>query len=135
MNKVTLIGRLTKDPEVKQAGETTVCNYTLAVNRRYKREGEAEADFVPCVAFGRAAEFAGKWFVKGSPIAVSGRIQTGRYEDKQLHRTVYTWNVVVDTQEFNGPKPETEKKPEPQAANGCYVPAGEASGWCKPLVR
>lgn len=126
MNNVTLSGRLTKDPEVKQAGETTVCNYTLAVNRRYKREGEAEADFIPCVAFGRAAEFAGKWFVKGSPIAVSGRIQTGRYEDKQLHRTVYTWNVVIDTQEFNGPKPEAEKKPEPQADADGFIAVPES---------
>lgn len=80
MNKVILMGRLTRDPDIRYSqGEnaTAVARYALAVNRSFKREGEPDADFINCVAFGRAAEFAEKYFKKGSRILISGRIQTG----------------------------------------------------------
>ena len=85
MNKVVLMGRLTRDPEVRYSqGEsaTAVARYTLAVERRFKREGEQTADFIPCVVFGKSAEFAEKYFRQGLRISVSGRIQTGSYTNK-----------------------------------------------------
>lgn len=102
MNKVILMGRLTRDPEVRySAGEnaTAVARYTLAVDRRFKRDGEATADFIQCVAFGRSAEFAEKYFRQGIKIAITGRIQTGSYTNKDGMK-VYTTDVVVEEQEF-----------------------------------
>ncbi|MBQ8663519.1 MAG: single-stranded DNA-binding protein [Eubacterium sp.] len=103
MNKVILMGRLTRDPEVRYSqGEqsTAVARYTIAVDRRFKRDGDAQtADFIGCVAFGRQAEFAEKYFRKGTKIAVVGRIQTGSYTNKDGQR-VYTTDVVVEEQEF-----------------------------------
>lgn len=102
MNKVILMGRLTRDPEVRySAGEssTAVARYTLAVDRRFKRDGEATADFISCVAFGRSAEFAEKYFRQGIRIVVSGRIQTGSYTNRDGVK-VYTTDVVVEDQEF-----------------------------------
>ena len=102
MNKVILMGRLTRDPEVRySAGEnaTAVARYTLAVDRRFKRDGEATADFIQCVAFGRSAEFAEKYFRQGMRVLVSGRIQTGSYTNKEGQR-VYTTDIIVDDQEF-----------------------------------
>lgn len=102
MNKVILVGRLTRDPEVRYSqGENTmaIARYTIAVNRRFKREGDPEADFIRCVVFGRAAEFAEKYFRQGLRIAISGRIQTGSYTNKEGVK-VYTTEVVVEEQEF-----------------------------------
>ena len=102
MNKVILMGRLTRDPEVRySAGEnaTAVARYTLAVDRRFKRDGESTADFIQCVAFGRSAEFAEKYFRQGIKIAITGRIQTGSYTNKDGMK-VYTTDVVVEEQEF-----------------------------------
>ena len=102
MNNVVLMGRLTRDPEVRYtAGEQpmAIARYTLAVDRRQKKEGESNADFIQCVAFGRAAEFAEKYFHQGIKIAVSGRIQTGSYTNKDGVK-VYTTDVVVENQEF-----------------------------------
>ena len=102
MNKVILMGRLTRDPDIRySAGEnsTAVARYTLAVDRRYKREGEAGADFISCVAFGRSAEFAQKYFHQGVKVAVTGRIQTGSYTNRDGNK-VYTTDVVVEDQEF-----------------------------------
>ena len=102
MNKVILMGRLTRDPEVRYSqGESAnaVARYTLAVDRRFKREGDATADFINCVSFGRAAEFAEKYLRQGVKIAVTGRIQTGSYTNKDGVR-VYTTDVVVEEQEF-----------------------------------
>ena len=86
MNKVVLMGRLTADPDVRYSnnGDNQLCiaRYTLAVDRRFKRDGEPTADFIRCVAFGRAGEFAEKYFHKGIKIAVDGRIQTGSYQNK-----------------------------------------------------
>ena len=100
MNSVVLMGRLTKEPEVRttQSG-LTVAKYTLAVDRRFKKDGEPTADFIRCVAFGKGAEFAEKWLSKGIKIAISGRIQTGSYQDKD-GKTVYTTDVIIDSQEF-----------------------------------
>ena len=85
MNKVILMGRLTRDPEVRySAGENAlaIARYTLAVDRRFRRDGEATADFISCVVFGRGAEFAEKYFHQGIRIVVSGRIQTGSYTNR-----------------------------------------------------
>ena len=103
MNKVILMGRLTRDPEVRYSqGENpmAIARYTLAVDRRFNRNGdENTADFIGCVAFGRQAEFAEKYLHKGIKMLVSGRIQTGSYTNKDGVR-VYTTDVVVEDQEF-----------------------------------
>ena len=102
MNKVILMGRLTRDPEVRySAGENSlaIARYTLAVDRRFKRDGEATADFISCVVFGKQAEFAEKYFRQGIRIVVSGRIQTGGYTNRDGVK-VYTTEVVVEEQEF-----------------------------------
>lgn len=104
MNSVVLMGRLTRDPEVRYSqGEQpmAIARYTLAVDRRRSRNNNDEnsADFISCVAFGRAGEFAEKYFHKGIKICVSGRIQTGSYTNKDGQK-VYTTEVVVENQEF-----------------------------------
>ena len=102
MNKTVLMGRLTADPQVRYSqGEnaTAVARYTLAVNRKFKKDGEPTADFIPCVVFGRSAEFTEKYFRKGMLVAISGRIQTGSYTNKDGVK-VYTTDVVVEEQEF-----------------------------------
>lgn len=102
MNKVILIGRLCADPEVRYSqnqNQTAVARYRLAVDRRYKRDGEQTADFIPCVAFGKAAEFAEKYLRQGTKIAITGRIQTGSYTNREGQK-VYTTDVVVEEQEF-----------------------------------
>lgn len=102
MNKVILIGRLTRDPEVRYStGENAlaIARYTLAVDRRFHKDGEANADFISCVSFGRSAEVAEKYFRQGLKIAVSGRIQTGSYTNRDGQK-VYTTEVVVEDQEF-----------------------------------
>ena len=102
MNKVVLVGRLTRDPEVRYSqgnNATAVARYTVAVDRRFKRDGEPTADFIPCVVFGRSAEFAEKYFRQGMRVLVSGRIQTGSYTNKEGQR-VYTTDIIVDDQEF-----------------------------------
>lgn len=118
MNKVLLMGRLTRDPEVRySAGDnsTAVARYTLAVNRRFKRDNEPTADFIPCVAFGKAAEFAEKWFRQGMQVAISGRIQTGSYTNRE-GRKVYTTEVVLEEQEFAESKRDGNA-PVPQPAD------------------
>ena len=102
MNKAVLVGRLTRDPEVRYSqGEnaTAVARYTVAVDRRFKRDGEPTADFIPCVVFGRSAEFAEKYFRQGMRVSISGRIQTGSYTNKDGVK-VYTTEVIVEEQEF-----------------------------------
>lgn len=99
MNKVILMGRLTRDPDVRQAGETKVARYTLAVDRRFKREGEQTADFIGCVCFGKSAEFIEKYCKQGTKLVVEGRIQTGSYTNKDGVK-VYTTDVMVEAQEF-----------------------------------
>ena len=95
MNKVVLVGRLTRDPEVRYSqgdSATAVARYTVAVDRRFKRDGEPTADFIPCVVFGRSAEFAEKYFRQGMRISVSGRIQTGSYTNKDGDARVYKFS-------------------------------------------
>lgn len=98
MNNVTLMGHIVRDIDMRQAGETQIARFTLAVNRRFKREGQPDADFIGCVAFGKIAEFVNKYFQKGSKIAITGRIQTGSYEKNG--EKVYTTDVIVETAEF-----------------------------------
>ena len=96
------MGRLTRDPDVRYLqGEhsTAIARYTLAVDRRFKRDGEASADFISCVCFGRSAEFAEKYFRQGLRITISGHIQTGSYTNRDGNK-VYTTDVVVEEQEF-----------------------------------
>ena len=103
MNKVILCGRLTRDPEVRYSSgenQTAVARYTLAVDRRFKRQGDEQtADFINCVVFGRGAEFAENYLHQGTKIIAEGRIQTGSYTNKDGQR-VYTTDVVVENQEF-----------------------------------
>lgn len=100
MNKSILMGRLTREPEVRKSNETTISRFTLAVDRRFKRDGdEQNADFINCVAFGKTAEFIENYGHKGTKFVVEGRIQTGSYTNKDGVR-VYTTDVVVEQVEF-----------------------------------
>ena len=104
MNKVILMGRLTRDPEVRYTqgdNQMAIARYTLAVDRRFNRNGDDNntADFISCVAFGKSGEFAERYLRKGTKIAVTGRIQTGSYTNKDGVK-VYTTDVVVEDQEF-----------------------------------
>ena len=102
MNKVVLMGRLCKDPEVRySAGDNSmaIARYTLAVDRRFRRDGEQSADYIGCVAFGKSAEFAEKYLRQGTKMVIVGRIQTGSYTNKDGVK-VYTTDVVVEEQEF-----------------------------------
>lgn len=110
MNKVILVGRLTRDPEVRYTqgeNQTVIARYTLAVDRRFKRDGEPTADFINCVVFGKSAEFAEKYFRQGLRVAISGRITTGSYTNKDGIK-VYTTEVTVEDQEFAESKAESE---------------------------
>lgn len=122
MNKVILIGRLTKDPDVRysQGNEPiAVARYSLAVNRRFKKQGEQEADFINCVAFGKAAEFVEKFLKKGMQISIVGRIQTGSYTDKD-GKKIYTTDVVVEEHYF------TEGKKDSQSSSNTSSDSTEA---------
>lgn len=117
MNKVILMGRLTRDPEVRySAGDNSmaVARYTLAVDRRFRRDSDQQtADFIPCKAFGRQAEFAEKYFRQGLKIVVVGRIQTGSYVNRDNVK-VYTTDVIVDEQEFAESKAASESYQAPR---------------------
>ncbi len=127
MNKVILMGRLTRDPDIRYSqGEnsTAVARYTLAVDRRFRRDADQTADFISCVAFGRSAEFAEKYFRQGLKVVVTGRIQTGSYTNRDGVK-VYTTDVVVEDQEFaesknaSGGEPQAYSAPQrPQPAPG-----------------
>ena len=117
MNKVILMGRLTRDPEVRYSqgdNASAVARYTLAVDRRFRREGDQQtADFINCVAFGRSAEFAERYLRQGTKIVVTGRIQTGSYTNRDGVK-VYTTDVVVEDQEF------AESKAASGSSNSSY---------------
>ena len=116
MNKVILMGRLVRDPEVRYsqgADSTTIARYTLAVDRKVRTNNQDNADFIPCVAFGRAADFAEKYLQKGTKIVISGRIQTGSYTNRDGNR-VYTTDVVIEEQEFA----ESKKDDGSRGTNG-----------------
>lgn len=143
MNKVILMGRLTREPDVRYSqnadGSMAVARYTLAVDRRRARNNndEQSADFISCVAFGRSGEFAEKYLHQGTKIVVTGRIQTGSYTNKDGQR-VYTTDVVVEEQEFAeskaassaaGTTAYTPSRPEPSAAAGdgfMNIPDGDS---------
>ena len=126
MNKVMLVGRLTRDPELRYStGEnaTATARFSVAVNRRFKNvEGNYDADFINCVAFGKTAEFIEKYFRKGMAIGLTGRIQTGSYTNKDGQK-VYTTDVVVEETEFVESKGASSadnsntSRPAPSAAN------------------
>lgn len=107
MNKVILMGRLVRDPEVRYTQDNkAVAKFTLAVDRKFKKEGEQTADFITCVAFGKTGEFAEKYLKKGTKIACEGRWQTGSYTNKD-NQKVYTNDCVIDQMEFAESKKET----------------------------
>lgn len=126
MNKVILMGRLTRDPEVRYSqGENAlaIARYTLAVDRRFAKDNQQSADFINCVCFGKSAEFAEKWLKQGVKICISGRIQTGSYTNKDGVK-VYTTEVVVEDQEF------AESKKSQEGAGGRTVPGNtDADGF------
>lgn len=131
MNKVILMGRLTRDPEVRySAGENAlaIARYTLAVDRRFRRDGDASADFISCVAFGRSAEFAEKYFRQGLKIAITGRIQTGSYTNRDGQK-VYTTEVVVEDQEFAESKAASDNyaASHPQRSTAPSMPSPSAA--------
>lgn len=100
MNKALLIGRFTRDPEVRYTdGGTTIARFTLAVDRRFKQEGGQQADFISCISFGKTAEFIEKYFKQGMKIGLEGRIQTGSYTNKDGVK-VYTTDIVAENVEF-----------------------------------
>ncbi len=117
-----LIGRLTRDPEVRYSDNGhTIAHFAIAVDRRYKKENEQTADFINTVAFGKTAEFIEKYFYKGSKIVIEGRIQTGSYTNQE-NQKVYTTDVVVEQVEFGESKnPDSaanEARPAPSSAIG-----------------
>lgn len=130
MNKVILMGRLTRDPEIRYAqneNNTCIANYTLAVDRRFKKQGDEQtADFIRCVAMGKGGEFAEKYLHQGTKIVVEGRIQTGSYTNKDGQK-VYTTDVFVESQEFTESKSASQQngnsqqsgptRPEPSSAS------------------
>lgn len=133
MNRVILMGRLTRDPEVRYSqGERSmaIARYTLAVERRgrKKQEGNSEqtADFINCVAFDRAGEFAEKYFRRGQRVLVAGRIQTGSYTNKDGQK-VYTTDVVIEEQEFADSRNSNNGNQQPQ--NQGFSSAGSGDGF------
>ena len=128
MNRVIISGRLTRDPEVRysQSDNKAIARYTIAVNRRGQ---DAGADFIPCVAFGKSAEFAENYLKKGTKMIICGRIQTGSYT-KQDGTKVYTTDVIVEEQEFaeskssGGNAPERDQKPVEDANGFMQIPDG-----------
>lgn len=129
MNKVILMGRLTRDPDVRYSqGEqaTAIARFTLAVDRRFKRDGDSTADFISCVSFGKTGEFIERYVHQGTKLVVEGRIQTGSYTNKEGVK-VYTTDVVVENAEFAESKAAASNhegggyqaaRPEPISAAG-----------------
>ena len=134
MNKVILMGRLVRDPEVRYSQGTeplAVARYTLAVNRRFRRQGEAEADFIGCVAFGKAGEFAEKYFKKGQMVSVIGRLQVRSWDDKEGKKR-WSTDVVIEEQYFAESKAayESHRGAAPAAPSGGQAPpAGGSDGF------
>lgn len=116
MNKCVLMGRLTRDPEVRMSGDTAVARFSLAVDRRFKKDGEQTADFINCVSFGKTGEFIEKYGRKGTKFVVEGRIQTGSYTNKDGQK-VYTTDVVVEQVEFAESKASADGNTTNNTAN------------------
>ena len=124
MNKVILMGRLVKDPEVRysqSAEPIAVARYTLAVNRRFKRQNEPEADFINCIAFGKSGEFAEKYFKKGQQVSIIGRIQVRSWSDQEGKKH-WSTEVIVEEQYFAEGKKNSESKPvDSNKSDGFYT--------------
>lgn len=128
MNKAILMGRLTRDPEVRYsqgAEPMAIARYSLAVNRSFKRDGEPDADFINIVAFGRRGEFAEKFFKKGMQVVVVGNIRTGSYEKDG--RKIYTTDVVAEEQHFAESKRNFEERMSSGGGNSFSQPAAPAA--------
>lgn len=132
MNKVVLMGRLTRDPEMRysqSAEPLAITRYGIAVNKRIKREGEPDADFFDCVVFGKAAEFASRYLKKGMMIAVSGRLQNNIWDDPQTGQKRYKTEIIVEEQDFAESKASFEarqKNEPPQVQGDPYGPPAAA---------
>lgn len=127
MNHCELLGRPTRDPEVRYSqGENSlaIARFILAVDRRFKKDNEQSADFIPCVAFGKTAEFCEKYIHQGTKIALEGHIQTGNYTDKDGNR-VYTMEIVVNSLEFAGSKADNNNPPSADSESESYNAAGD----------
>lgn len=114
MNKIILMGRLTKEPEVRytQTNNTLVCTFTLAVNRKHKQEGQPNADFINIVAWSKTGEFCSKYFKKGQQVAITGRLQTRNYDDKDGKR-VYVTEVLAEEAYFADSKEQSQPFEQP----------------------
>ena len=126
MNKWIGVGRLTRNPEVRRSqgeNQTAIARYTLAVDRKFKRDGEPTADFIPCVVFGKSAEFAEKYFRQGLRVSVAGRIQTGSYTNKDGVK-VYTTEIMVEEQEFAESKAEADSNKDSGNVTGAANNSG-----------
>ena len=110
-NVVVLTGRLSRDPRINYSNDTCIASWTLAVDRRIKKDGQPTADFISCKAFGKTAEFIEKYFHKGMKMDCSGRLTTGKYEDKNGN-TVYTTDVICDNVEFGESKNSQAEQPK-----------------------
>lgn len=125
MNKITLLGRLVRDPEIRysnSAQPTAIARYTLAVKRKYAKEGQQDTDFIDCVAFGKSAELAEKWLTKGKQMLVVGNLQIRLYDDKEGNKRKAA-EVIIEEQHFVGSKSDTGKthpSAEGQSNNGFY---------------
>ena len=132
MNKIILLGNMTREPKTtrkknEDGSEMVITKFDLAVNRRNKQEGNADADFFHCTSFGRQAEFAEKYLHQGTKIAITGRIQTGSYTNKDGQR-VYTTDVVVEEQEFAESKAASEQSGYQQSAPAARPEPSMAAG-------
>ena len=124
MNKVILVGNIAREPELRQTPQgISTARFTVAVNRRYSKDGQRQADFIQCVAWRNTAEFVSKYFTKGSGIQLCGQIQTRSWDDRDGQRH-YVTEVVADEVEFNGPKQQ-----EQSTESGYTSSTGYAGGF------
>lgn len=127
MNNVSLVGRLVRDPEVRygQNESVSVAKFSLAVERKWKRDGEPTVDFINCTVFGKSAEFTEKYFRKGMRVAITGRIQTGSYKNKD-GQTVFTTEIIVESQEIAQSKSESNESSTDSNAEAGKSPYGSS---------
>lgn len=127
MNNASLVGRLVRDPEVRygQNESVSVAKFSLAVERKWKRDGEPTVDFINCTVFGKSAEFTEKYFRKGMRVAITGRIQTGSYKNKD-GQTVFTTEIIVESQEIAQSKSESNESSTASNAEAGKSPYGSS---------
>lgn len=127
MNNVSLVGRLVRDPEVRygQNESVSVAKFSLAVERKWKRDGEPTVDFINCTVFGKSAEFTEKYFQKGMRVAITGRIQTGSYKNKD-GQTAFTTEIIVESQEIAQSKSESNESSTASNAEAGKSPYGSS---------